>query len=188
MKTIEKEKVCSVEHAGMLDLKIRKLIHNPGKIVKRYINEGMTVIDIGCGPGFFTIEMAKLVGNNGKVVAADLQEGMLEILKKKIENTNLKDRIELHKCPQDKIGITKESDFILLFYMLHEVPDPSAFLLELFSLLKPEGKILIVEPKFHVSKKNFCNSLEMMKTIGFNVINGPKIFFSRSALINKKKK
>jgi ubiquinone/menaquinone biosynthesis C-methylase UbiE len=34
----------------------------------------MTVADLGCGPGFFTIEMAKMVGNNGKVTAVDLQE------------------------------------------------------------------------------------------------------------------
>ena len=44
----------------------------------------MTVLDVGCGPGFFTLDMARLVGPSGRVIAADLQEGMLEKLGQKI--------------------------------------------------------------------------------------------------------
>jgi 2-polyprenyl-3-methyl-5-hydroxy-6-metoxy-1,4-benzoquinol methylase len=39
--------------------------------------------------------------------------------------------------------------------MVHEVPDSEAFLREIASLLKPRGKLLIVEPKFHVSASSF---------------------------------
>ena len=77
METNYKSKVCSVESAGALDIQLRKLIQNPGKILKPFIKEGMTVMDLGCGPGFFTIEMARMVGKNGNVTAVDLQEGML---------------------------------------------------------------------------------------------------------------
>jgi ubiquinone/menaquinone biosynthesis C-methylase UbiE len=38
----------------------------------------MTVLDIGCGPGFFTIDMARMVGDSGRVIAADLQAAMLQ--------------------------------------------------------------------------------------------------------------
>jgi ubiquinone/menaquinone biosynthesis C-methylase UbiE len=74
MKSPERNRVCSVERAGALDISLRKLLQNPQKILKPFIKEGMTVADLGCGPGFFTIEMAKMVGNNGKVTAVDLQE------------------------------------------------------------------------------------------------------------------
>ena len=44
----------------------------------------MTVLDLGCGTGYFTLETAKLLDNNGKVIAADVQKGMLDILKQKL--------------------------------------------------------------------------------------------------------
>lgn len=185
METVERSKVCSVERAGALDVGLRKLFQNPRKIVSPYIQEGMTAFDLGCGPGFFTIEMAKLVGPDGKVIAVDLQDGMLEIVKKKIENTNLQHIIELHKCQSDKIGLTKAADFILIFYMLHEVPDQAAFLKEVHSLLKPNGKALIVEPKFHVTKDDFKKYRKVLSQIGFGIIEEPNVFFSRSFLINK---
>ncbi len=65
--------VCPVEIAGMLDGKLRRWVHNPVKILSPLITEGMTVLDVGCGPGFFSIEMARLVGADGSVIAADLQ-------------------------------------------------------------------------------------------------------------------
>jgi ubiquinone/menaquinone biosynthesis C-methylase UbiE len=186
MESTERNKVCSVERAGALDIRIRKLIHSPQKMLKPYIWEGMSALDLGCGPGFFTMEMAKMVGKSGKVFAADLQDGMLEIVRKKINLAGLQNTIELHKCQNDRIALNKEFDFILIFYMLHEVPDQTAFLNEILALLKKEGKVLIAEPKFHVSKKDFQLSMELLKKIGFEIINEPDIFFSRSVLIKKR--
>lgn len=58
-------RVCPVERAGHLDNRIRRWLQNPQKILRPYIEEGMTVIDVGCGPGFFSIEMAQMVGKSG---------------------------------------------------------------------------------------------------------------------------
>jgi ubiquinone/menaquinone biosynthesis C-methylase UbiE len=185
MNTTVRNNVCSVERAGALDISLRKLVHNPRKILKPFVKEGMTVADIGCGPGFFTIEMAKIVGHRGNVTAVDLQEGMLEIVRKKTENTSLRNTIEFHNCQANKIGLSKLFDFILVFYMLHEVPDQKSFLAELNGILKPEGKILLVEPKFHVTKKDFDNSELIMHIAGFTVLNRPEIFFSRSVVLGK---
>ena len=186
MKSTERSKVCSVERAGALDLSLRKLVNNPHKILKRYIKEGMKVMDLGCGPGFFTIEMAKMVGKNGKVTAADLQKGMLDIVRKKVTDQNLQNIVEFHNCPVDKIGLSETFDFILVFYMLHEVPDQSAFINELFSLIKPGGRVLIAEPRFHVTKEDFDNSIKDFKNIGFEITEEPKIFFSRSIVAERR--
>jgi len=51
-------RVCPVERAGSLDNKIRRWLRNPQKILGPYIDEGMTVLDIGCGPGLFTADFA----------------------------------------------------------------------------------------------------------------------------------
>jgi ubiquinone/menaquinone biosynthesis C-methylase UbiE len=185
MATTVRKSVCSVEHAGALDISIRKLFQNPRKILKPFVKEGMTAADIGCGPGFFTIEMAKIVGHYGTVTAVDLQEGMLKIVRRKTENTNLRNTVEFHNCQADNIGLAKTFDFILVFYMLHEVPDQKAFLTELNTIIKPAGKILIVEPKFHVRKSDFANSELIMQKAGFNVLAGPDVFFSRSVVLEK---
>jgi len=117
-----RNRVCPVELAGGFDNIFRRWIQNPYKILDPYIKEGMTVLDLGCGPGFFTTYIAYKVGKNGRVIAADLQERMLQKLKKKIQGTELEERILLHKCEQRKIGLQEKVDFILAFYMLHEVP------------------------------------------------------------------
>ena len=54
--TAEKNRVCPVELADSLDSKIRRFLQNPQKILKPFVSEGMKVLDIGCGPGFFSIE------------------------------------------------------------------------------------------------------------------------------------
>ena len=48
------KRVCPVERAGGLYNKIRRWLQNPQKILRPYIEEGMTVLDLGCGPGFFS--------------------------------------------------------------------------------------------------------------------------------------
>ena len=98
----ERNRVCPVELANSLDSKIRRWLQDPYKILSPYVKEGMKVLDVGCGPGFFSIEIAKMVGESGKVFSVDLQEGMLLKLKDKIHGTPLEERISLIKCEQDK--------------------------------------------------------------------------------------
>jgi len=176
-------RVCPVENAGGLDNSIRRMLQNPRKILKPYIEKGMTVLDLGCGPGFFSIEIANLLSDSGKVIAADLQPGMLEKIIKKINGTELEHRIELHECQADHIGINEKVDFVLAFYMIHEVPDQNKLFEELKSILMHGGKLFIIEPKFHVSKKAFEDMIEKIKIVGFEIIERPSVFFSRSVLL-----
>lgn len=180
----ERNRVCPVALAGALDTKIRKWIQNPQKILSTYVHAGMIVLDIGCGPGFFSIELAKMVGENGKVIAADLQEGMLQKLSEKIKGSELEERIVIHKCERDKIGIVEKVDFALAFYMVHEAPDQDIFFDELKSILKENGRMLIVEPRlFHVSKKDFELTVRKAAQKGFQVGQGIKLLFSWSAML-----
>jgi ubiquinone/menaquinone biosynthesis C-methylase UbiE len=179
-------RVCPVERAGHLDNKIRRWIQNPRKILSPYIEKGMTVLDIGCGPGFFTIDMARLVGESGRVIAADLQEGMLRKLKSKIQGTQLETRFKMHKCDEHGIGVSEKVDFILVFYMFHEVPGPKEFLAEIESILKPDGRVLIVEPPFHVSKKAFEEMIGKARKTGLVPVERPKVFLSKAVVLKKR--
>ncbi len=183
MSTETNSRTCPVELAGGLDNFVRRLLQNPQKLLKPYISNGMTILDLGCGPGFLSIEMAKMLIGSVKVIAGDLQVGMLEKVNKKIKGTELEQRIELHKCEDNKIGVTENVDFVLAFYMIHEVLNQDKLLEELKSILKTNGKIYIIEPKFHVSKKSFEAMIDRIKSMGFEVIDSPKVFFSRTVLL-----
>ena len=144
----------------------------------------MSVLDLGCGPGVFTVEIAKLVGESGKVVAADLQDGMLNIVAGKIKGTLLEQRVMLHKCQENRIGLEGKMDFILAFWMVHEVPDHDRLFEELKSILNPGGKLFIVEPKFHVGRSAFQMMTDGLVRTGFKIVGKPKVFFSRAILLS----
>lgn len=182
-KYSKKNRVCPVERAGSLDSRIRRWVQNPRKILTPYVKAGMTVLDLGCGPGFFSMEMAELVGLSGRVIASDLQEGMLEKLRAKIKGTEFEERISLHKCATDKINIAEEVDFVLAFYVVHEVPDQERFFREIGQALKPGGQVLVVEPPFHVSKSAFEETIQKARKAGFDLVARPRVFLSRAAVL-----
>ncbi|MEA2082324.1 MAG: class I SAM-dependent methyltransferase [Elusimicrobiota bacterium] len=177
------KRVCPVERAGGLDNRIRRWFQNPQKILRPYIEKGMTVLDIGCGPGYFSIDMAQLVGKSGRVIAADFQEGMLQKLRDKIQGTELEQRITLYKCEENKINVSENVDFVLVFYMLHEVPNQEEFLNEIGSILKPNGQIFIAEPPFHVSKSAFEETIRKAENAGFTLLERPKVLLNKTAVL-----
>ena len=180
----ERNRVCPVELSGSLDNKLRRWLQNPYRILSPCVKEGMTVLDVGCGPGYFSIEMAKLVGPNGKVIAADLQDGMLRLLGEKIKGTPLENRIMRVKSEQDKINVSAKVDFILAFYMVHEVPDKHSFFRQLKSVLNDRGQFLLVEPKlFHVSREAFRQTTAIAEENGFKIYPGPRLLLSWSAVL-----
>jgi ubiquinone/menaquinone biosynthesis C-methylase UbiE len=178
-------RICPWWLAPTLDNPIRRLIHNPEKILGGYIESGQMVLDLGCGPGTFTIALAKMVGETGKVIAVDVQDEMLQVVRKKAAKEGLESRIIAFKSVSNRIGISDKVDFALVFYMVHEVPNTEAFLKEVAALLRPKGKLLIVEPKFHVSESAFKRTLEAAQIAGLKVISEPQIRFSRSALFQR---
>ena len=182
----DKNRVCPVWMAYTFDNTLRKLIHNPKKIFKEYIKEGMSVMDLGCGLGFFSIGLAKMVGEKGQVISVDLQKGMLDRLMKRAKKVGIDNIIETHKCSENKIGIEDKLDFALAFWMIHETPDALDFLKQIHSLLKPDGILFLSDPKMHVSKECFDKTIAGAQNIGFQIINKPGIIMSRTAVLSKK--
>lgn len=181
-----KDHLCPVSHAWGLDNIFRRMLQNPAKILAPYLNEGMSALDLGCGPGFFTLAMAELVGESGHVIASDVQEGMLQKVDKKITGTKLEKRITLHRCEKDGINLQRRVDFALAFYMVHEVPDRALFFNEIFDILKPSGRFLVVEPKmFHVSEKEFKDTVNDAVAAGFKAFKGPGIPFSMTVILER---
>jgi len=181
--TAGQNRVCPVEKAGSLDSRFRRWLQNPEKILAPYVKKAMTVLDLGCGPGFFSIDMARMVGRSGRLIACDLQEEMLRKLRNKIHGTELEQRIMLHRCEADRIGLSEKVDFVLAFYVIHEIADPQALFKQLSSILSPGGQVLVVEPPFHVSKSAFLQTIHMAREAGFQPGPGPKVAFSKTAIL-----
>jgi ubiquinone/menaquinone biosynthesis C-methylase UbiE len=177
--------VCPVERAGGLDNRIRRWLQDPRRLLGPFIEEGMTVLDLGCGPGFFTLDLAQMVGTSGHVIAADLQDGMLQIIGSKIHGTELADRVALHKCEENGIGLSEDVDFILAFYVVHEIPGQQKLFAELETILKPNGDLLVVEPPFHVSKKAFEETVGIASAAGLADVGRPRVFPNKAVLLRK---
>ncbi len=179
-------RVCPVEMAGGLDNVFRRWAQKPSRILGPYIREGMTVLDMGCGPGFFTLPLAHMVGIGGRVIAVDLQKGMLDKVRRKIRATDIEPRIILRQCGENDIGVAEKVDFVLLFYVVHEIKDKARFFADLSKLLPSAGQALVVEPPFHVSKTAFGRALGIAKAAGFTVHRGPRVFLGKSAILRRR--
>ncbi len=165
------------------DNPLRRLFHDPEKILSPYVRPGFTVIDIGPGMGFFTIPLCRLVEKEGRVIAVDLQQKMLDGIKRRARRYGLTDRLETVQSSSVDLGVGEKADFVLAFWMVHEVPERGRFLGQVAELLKPEGMFLLVEPKIHVGKTTFDATLDEAKTAGLRLTGAPKIALSRSALL-----
>ena len=178
--------VCPWWLAYTFDNPLRRLVHNPEKMLQKFIKEGDTVVDIGCGMGYFSIGMAKMVGAKGRVISVDLQEKMLERVRLRAEQKGLLSRITLHKCSSDKLGVNEQADFALGFWMVHEVRNKESFFDEIVAFLKPGAYFLLVEPKLHVSELNFSKIADIAVKAGLVQCSEEKVGLSRAMLFESK--
>ena len=167
------------------DNPLRKLLHNPEAILSPYVQPGSTVIDIGPGMGYFSIPLARLVGPTGHVIAIEVQPKMLAALARRARRYGVSERIQTHVASQDSLGNHPKADFVMAFWMVHEVPNQRTFLTEIFGFLKPKGLFLLVEPILHVSKNSFLRTVQSANEIGFVVKDMPNIRISHSALFTR---
>ena len=178
--------VCPPGLAWLLVNPLRRLLHDPDKILGGLGLEGLAVADLGCGPGYFSIPMGRLSGENGRVFAVDMEEEMLGMVRRRAAAAGLAARIQTVLCSPREIGLEDGSvDFALACWMVHEVADQEGFLRQVFKLLKPGGRFLLVEPIIHVSGADFNETSGMAIAAGFELLSRPKVSISHAALFGR---
>ena len=182
---LKKDHVCPWWMAYSFDNPLRRLFHKPQRMLVHYVQEDMTVMDVGCGMGYFSIAMAKMVGDNGRVISVDLQQKMLNIMLKRAKRAGVANRIQPHLCDPDDIGMNGGADFVLAFWMVHEVPERITFFQQLASNMTPKGKLFVAEPRFHVSQSTFQEIIKAAQSTGLSVNATPDVRFSHSAIFIK---
>jgi SAM-dependent methyltransferase len=168
---------------------LRRLWQRPDQILAPYVRPGMLVLEPGCGMGFFTLDLARMVGPTGRVVAVDLQERMLAGLRRRARRAGLLDRIEARLAGSDRLGVADLAglvDVAFALHVVHEVPDIQGFFAEIAAALKPDGRLLFVEPRGHVSEDTFVASLALAEKAGFKIVDRPRIRHEPAALLTKK--
>lgn len=180
----QEEHTCPWWFCFTFDNPVRGIFQNPFKILGSYVKADDQILDIGPGMGYFTFPLSEMTGEKGKVIALDIQEGMLKRLDKKIKAKKT-ENIEVRHYDGINFNINEKFDFILLFWMYHEVKNKNVFIRELGSVLKPNGQILISEPGIHVSKKTFNESIKLLTDYGFKIVEEPKIALSRAVIMQK---
>ena len=180
-----KTHVCPWWFAYTFDNALHRFFHRPEEILGPYVRQGMTVMDVGCGMGFFSIGLARLVGDSGCVIAVDLQQRMLDLMEGRAEKAGVAGRIKTHRCDQDEIGVDGTVDLAVAFWMVHEVPDTDGFFSQILSTLQPGAMLLVAEPKFHVSLGHFQKILNSALRKGLGKRSDPCIRLSRSVLFER---
>ena len=109
------------------------------------LRPGMTVADIGAGTGYFAIPMARAVAPGGRVFAVDLQPQLLDILRGKLAQAGAPANIVTLQGSASSTGLAGSCDLALLANVWHEIDDREAVLAELGRILKPEGRIAVLD-------------------------------------------
>jgi ubiquinone/menaquinone biosynthesis C-methylase UbiE len=111
------------------------------------IKPGQTVLEVGCGTGFYTVSVAQLIGDQGYLVAMDVLPVAVERVNKKVQQSNLKNVLVV-KCNAMNTGLDSESmDVVLLFGVIPAPMLPLNRLLpEMHRILKPKGTLAVWPP------------------------------------------
>ncbi len=123
----------------------RRWLFNPMKTLRGAdIQPRQTVLEVGCGTGFFTIPAAQLLGDEGCLVAMDALSGFIKEVSKKVQSADLKN-VRVVKRNALNTGLGAASiDTALLFGVLPWPALPLNRLLpEMHRVLKPEGRLAV---------------------------------------------
>lgn len=166
---------------------LRKLVHNPRKILGDYIKPGMRVLDLGCAMGFFSLPMAERVGGSGQVICVDVQQKMLDRLVERARRCHLDQMIQPRLCTADSLGVDDlagQMDFVLAFAMAHEVPSQARLFADIRKVLKPDALALVAEPKGRVTDNAFSKTVAAAEAASLAVIESPRIPGCHAVLMN----
>lgn len=133
----------------LLNNPLRRFLFPPRKYLEGHVKRGMTVADLGCGPGYLTLPAAQAVGENGKVYAVDSDERHISVVRARAAGNGFSN-VEAHQSSAADIGYIPDSatDLVLAKGLLCCMLDHEGALREIRRILKPGGTVFFSVTKF----------------------------------------
>ncbi len=137
--------VCPYQAGWTLVLPLRRLILSPEQLADRlHLQENLRVLELGCGPGYFSAEVARRVPR-GALHLFDLQPEMLKAARRRAE-AKAPPNLSFTEGNGLRLPFCEHAfDVVFLVTVLGEMPDPAACLGEVRRTLRPGGLLSVTE-------------------------------------------
>jgi SAM-dependent methyltransferase len=159
---------CPASLDWLVDNPIRRWYMQP--VLDRVgIRPSECVLELGPGPGLFTVEAARRVGPEGRLIAVDIQPKMIAQVEKRVREAGLTN-VETHAADAYHLPLENESvDRASLVTVLPEIPDQSRALAELHRVIKPGGLLSITEEFMDPDYPFAFETIRRVETAGFSL-------------------
>ena len=167
IKRFSSKGIFPYQFAFTLLVPLRNIFLSPKQLIKRLeLEDHQKVLEVGPGPGYFSIPVAKVL-INGRLVIADIQQEMLDYAKKRIEKKELKN-IEYYLCDGNTFRFPNHAfDRIFMVTVIGEVENKKTYMDEFLRMLKPGGILSISEAAGDPDKMTREELQELAVTSGF---------------------
>lgn len=168
-KSFASKGVFPYQMAFSLLIPLRNIYLSPTKLIRQMdLREDHTVLEIGPGPGYFSIPVAQHL-HRGKLVLADIQPEMLEYAQKRAKRRGLSN-LEYYQCTGKSFDLTENCfDRIFMVTVIGEVENKHSYLNEMHRMLKKGGIISIAELAGDPDKMSVDEVKDLMKHHGFTL-------------------
>ena len=157
------------EMAFTLLIPLRNIFLSPRQLIKRLeLNPSSSVLEVGPGPGYFSVKVAKAIPN-GELVLADIQQEMLDYAKKRIDKRGLTN-VSYSLCDGQTFPFPDNHfDRIFMVTVIGEVENQEAYLKEFLRILKKGGILSISELAGDPDKMSTTEIRKLCEGAGFTI-------------------
>ncbi len=176
--------VANVFHsvAGKYDLMNDLLSFGVHRVWKRFtidcsgVRKGQKVLDLAGGTGDFSAKFSRIVGETGQVVLADINDSMLQVGREKLRNLGVVGNVEYVQANAEALPFADNTfDCIIISFGLRNVTDKDKALQSMYRVLKPGGRLLVLEFSKPIldplSKLYHFYSFNILPKVGEAVVN-----------------
>ncbi len=155
--------------AFTLLIPLRNIVFSPKTLIERLqLQDDLIVLELGPGPGYFSVEVARHVPK-GKLYLADIQQEMLNYAKKRLDKRNIKN-VEYALCD----GITlpyadNKFDVVFMVTVLGEVDNKEQYVKELYRIMRMNGILSITEIAGDADKMSIKDIENLFNGSGFEI-------------------
>ena len=157
---------CPSSLSWLVELPIRKRYMQP--VLDRVgLKPGETVLELGPGPGAFTVDAARRLEPEGRCIAVDIQPQMIEQVKKRVQQAGVTN-VETHVASAYDLPVEDNSvDRVFMVTVLPEIPDPVRGLKEVYRVLKPSGSFSTTEEYMDPDYPRRVTTIKWAEAAGF---------------------